>query len=232
MSTTPTTVDLPAILAARETAESAYFAAAHHRMVATKRWVAASILATYPTAATLKAYGSWVSMDDFALRSQRILAADGTVVLDIGQITSESAESLFLDEIDQRLDIIADLGGPEERQDEQTITLADWLVLPGGTDLVSAARTLLHCLENITTEQFAHGGEQVERQALRRALDLDEDEPAVTSGPLIDRLALDLLNLLLSAAEWPGASGMEDVCEIVRATGRTEVAGAPEWRSH
>jgi hypothetical protein len=47
-----------------------------------------------------------------------------------------------------------------------------------------------------------------------------------------DRKALDRLNLLLSAPEWPGASGMEDVCEIVRATGRIEVPNAPEWPSH
>lgn len=47
-----------------------------------------------------------------------------------------------------------------------------------------------------------------------------------------DAEALDLLNLLLSAPEWPGASGMEDVCEIVRSTGRAEVPDAPEWPRH
>lgn len=47
-----------------------------------------------------------------------------------------------------------------------------------------------------------------------------------------DAEALDALNLLLSAPEWPGASGMEDVCEIVRSTGRTEIEGAPAWGRH
>jgi hypothetical protein len=49
---------------------------------------------------------------------------------------------------------------------------------------------------------------------------------------LSDADALDRLNLLLSAPEWPGASGMEDVAEIVRATGRQEVPDAPEWERH
>jgi hypothetical protein len=47
-----------------------------------------------------------------------------------------------------------------------------------------------------------------------------------------DETALDQLNLLLSADEWPGASGMEDVLEIVRRTGRVEIDNAPEWQSH
>jgi len=47
-----------------------------------------------------------------------------------------------------------------------------------------------------------------------------------------DAAALDELNLLLSAPEWPGASGMEDVLDIVRSTGRTEVPGAPSWSRH
>jgi hypothetical protein len=47
-----------------------------------------------------------------------------------------------------------------------------------------------------------------------------------------DAEALDELNLLLSAPEWPGASGMEDVCEIVRGTGRLEVKDAPTWERH
>jgi hypothetical protein len=47
-----------------------------------------------------------------------------------------------------------------------------------------------------------------------------------------DTEALDAINLLLSAPEWPGASGMEDVCEIVRATGRVEIPNAPEWPRH
>lgn len=49
---------------------------------------------------------------------------------------------------------------------------------------------------------------------------------------LSDAEALDELNLLLSAPEWPGASGMEDVAEIVAATGREQVPDAPEWRRH
>jgi hypothetical protein len=49
---------------------------------------------------------------------------------------------------------------------------------------------------------------------------------------MTDAEALDALNLLLSAPEWPGASGMEDVCEIVRATGRKEIPDAPEWARH
>lgn len=49
---------------------------------------------------------------------------------------------------------------------------------------------------------------------------------------LTDKEALDRLNELLSSPEWPGASGMEDVCEIVRATGRDEIPDAPLWRRH
>lgn len=47
-----------------------------------------------------------------------------------------------------------------------------------------------------------------------------------------DKEALDTLNLLLSAEEWPGASGMEDVLEIVRRTGRVEIENAPDWPRH
>jgi len=54
-------------------------------------------------------------------------------------------------------------------------------------------------------------------------------DPRVTKT---DEEALDELNLLLSAPEWPGASGMEDVCVIVRATGRREVPNAPHWERH
>jgi hypothetical protein len=49
---------------------------------------------------------------------------------------------------------------------------------------------------------------------------------------LRDSAALDRLNLLLSAPVWPGASGMEDVEQIVRATGRQPVPDAPEWERH
>lgn len=55
---------------------------------------------------------------------------------------------------------------------------------------------------------------------------------SAANGRLSDAEALDKLNLLLSASEWPGASGMEDVCEIVRATGRSEIPDAPEWARH
>lgn len=46
-----------------------------------------------------------------------------------------------------------------------------------------------------------------------------------------DAAALDEINLLLSAPEWPGASGMEDVCDIVRRV-REPVPDAPEWHRH
>ena len=53
------------------------------------------------------------------------------------------------------------------------------------------------------------------------------------STPLYsDAQALDELNLLLSSPDWPGASGMEDVCDIVRFTGREEVPDAPMWYPH
>ncbi len=61
----------------------------------------------------------------------------------------------------------------------------------------------------------------------------DEYQALMGAGQLdADAEALDTLNLRLSAPEWPGASGMEDVCDIVRATGRSEIPNAPEWRSH
>lgn len=48
-----------------------------------------------------------------------------------------------------------------------------------------------------------------------------------------DQRALDNLALMLSAEEWPGASGMEDVAEIVAKTGRDiEQPNAPEWERH
>jgi hypothetical protein len=54
----------------------------------------------------------------------------------------------------------------------------------------------------------------------------------MSARQITDAEALDDLNLLLSAPEWPGASGMEDVCEIVRATGRDPIPNAPRWASH
>jgi hypothetical protein len=50
--------------------------------------------------------------------------------------------------------------------------------------------------------------------------------------PVTDAEALDQLARLLSAPEWPGASGMEDVAEIVASTGRRiDQPGAP-WEAH
>ena len=51
--------------------------------------------------------------------------------------------------------------------------------------------------------------------------------------PMTDKDCLDALAHLLQAPEWPGASGMEDVAELVAATGRdlTEVPDR-EWERH
>ena len=46
-----------------------------------------------------------------------------------------------------------------------------------------------------------------------------------------DRGTLDAINLLLSAPVWPGASGMEDIYDLVR-TVREPVPNAPEWEAH
>lgn len=62
--------------------------------------------------------------------------------------------------------------------------------------------------------------------------DLIAYKDALEDAYAIDAEALDELNLLLSAPEWPGASGMEDVLGIVRRTGRTEVPNAPVWERH
>ncbi|MFL5313049.1 MAG: hypothetical protein ACJ79H_21665, partial [Myxococcales bacterium] len=61
---------------------------------------------------------------------------------------------------------------------------------------------------------------------------LRELVPTRDPSLLSDEAALDELNLLLSAPSWPGASGMEDVCAVVRRTGRVEVPDAPEWARH
>lgn len=67
-------------------------------------------------------------------------------------------------------------------------------------------------------------------------IELEDEYPRVELTPTkvrrTDEEALDQLNLMLSAAEWPGASGMEDVCAVVRSTGRTEVPDAPTWYRH
>jgi hypothetical protein len=47
-----------------------------------------------------------------------------------------------------------------------------------------------------------------------------------------DAAALDRLAWLLSAPEWPGASGMEDVAEIVAATGRDLDQEGASWSRH
>ncbi len=61
----------------------------------------------------------------------------------------------------------------------------------------------------------------------------DEYQALMGAGQLaLGAQALDTLSLRLSTAEWSDASGMEDVNEIVRGTGRREIANAPEWRSH
>lgn len=48
-----------------------------------------------------------------------------------------------------------------------------------------------------------------------------------------DAEILDRIAYLLSAPEWPGASGMEDIAELVVLTGR-DISDNPEveWRSH
>jgi hypothetical protein len=49
---------------------------------------------------------------------------------------------------------------------------------------------------------------------------------------MTDAEALDQLAWLLSAPEWPGASGMEDVAEIVAATGRSLDQEGADWPRH
>ncbi len=48
-----------------------------------------------------------------------------------------------------------------------------------------------------------------------------------------DTEILDRIAYLLSAPEWPGASGMEDIAELVALTGR-DISNNPdvEWASH
>lgn len=47
-----------------------------------------------------------------------------------------------------------------------------------------------------------------------------------------DAEVLDRLAYLLSAEEWPGASGMEDVAELVALTGRDIDQPGAEWPRH
>ena len=51
-------------------------------------------------------------------------------------------------------------------------------------------------------------------------------------SPTFDADVLDRLAYLLSAEEWPGASGMEDVAELVAATGRDINQAGAEWPRH
>ncbi len=51
--------------------------------------------------------------------------------------------------------------------------LADWQADHPEADLERAARALVTRLEHITTEEFAHGGERAEREALAAALGMD-----------------------------------------------------------
>lgn len=46
-----------------------------------------------------------------------------------------------------------------------------------------------------------------------------------------DSAVLDELNTLLSAPQWPGPSGLEDICVLVRKV-REPVADAPRWERH
>jgi len=64
----------------------------------------------------------------------------------------------------------------------------------------------------------------------KRAGATDPDEYDTMPANLTDAAALDRLNYMLSAPEW-SVSFLEDACEIVRATGRVEIAGA-EWEAH
>lgn len=54
----------------------------------------------------------------------------------------------------------------------------------------------------------------------------------VLLAALKDADVLDRLAYLLSAEEWPGASGMEDVAELVAATGRDINQPGAEWPRH
>lgn len=61
-----------------------------------------------------------------------------------------------------------------------------------------------------------------------------EVEPAAHTlvQSLLDRETLDRLAWLLSAPEWPGASGMEDVAELVARTGRDLHQEGAQWYRH
>lgn len=77
-------------------------------------------------------------------------------------------------------------------------------------------------VEGFARDPYAVG--YVARQDLEPMPEADQEA--------IDAATLDALNLLLSAPEWPGASGLEDIAELVRATGRRPIPNAPEWERH
>lgn len=56
---------------------------------------------------------------------------------------------------------------------------------------------------------------------------------AENTGRLSDAEALDRMAHLFSASEWPGSSGLEDLCGIVRKTGRRITDDSTiEWARH
>jgi hypothetical protein len=59
------------------------------------------------------------------------------------------------------------------------------------------------------------------------------DDPSNGDRRISDQAALDAMAYLFSATEWPGSSGLEDLCEIVAETGRT-IEDDPEvdWARH
>ena len=62
----------------------------------------------------------------------------------------------------------------------------------------------------------------------RMRLEVNEGVEATASH--VDTPALDRINAILSDPEW-GVGMLEDICAIVRGTGRDEVAGA-RWERH
>jgi hypothetical protein len=57
--------------------------------------------------------------------------------------------------------------------------------------------------------------------------------PTTGKRRLTDEEALDRMATLFSASEWPGSSGLEDLCSIVKRTGRS-ITDDPtiEWGRH